>query len=411
MEKDKIPYFGFPGLGKEGKLAMISQFLGFGMDSYDMGLVIVLAPVLTHVFTAPTGSLAWQYVTILLTYSITMAARPFGSAFFGHYADKFGRRRIFLMTMAGVGIVTAITAFLPTYAEIGVWAWVLFAILRFVMGFMFGGEYAVGHTFTMELCPKDIRGRVGGVIQAGFPFGYMLASLVFSGFSSVLSKEAMISVGWRYVFLTGLIPVFVALAVRRMLPESPMFEHAKEKGELEKHPFLSLFKPPALWTFLIILFFMSGLFIRDYTVYSYIPDILTLKGKGFDYTTYGLIYAFSLFITVLGYIWYGWLSDYIGRRKLTIWYNIYILIIGIPAYHFLYTSTLAHSVGLALIATIITCSLKFTWGMLPAWLAENFPTKRRSSGVGFGYSGGIFVGAWYRYIHMVGPLYSTNSSD
>ncbi|MGB9809913.1 MAG: MFS transporter, partial [Caldanaerobacter sp.] len=161
------------------------------------------------------------------------------------------------------------------------------------------------------------------------------------------------------------------------------------------HPFLSLFKPPALWTFLIILVFMSGLFIRDYTVYSYIPDILTLKGHGFDYATYGLIYGISLFITVLGYWFYGWLSDYVGRRALTIWYNIYILIIGIPAYWFLYTSALARSVGLALIATIILCSLKFTWGMLPAWLAENFPTKRRSSGVGFGYSGGVFVGAWY----------------
>jgi MFS family permease len=395
-KKERIPLIGLPGMTREGKLAMISQFLGFGMDAYDMGLVIILAPVLTHVFVPPSkAGLAWQYVMILLTYSITMAARPFGSAFFGHYADKFGRRRIFLITMAGVGIVTGVTAFLPTYAEIGIWAWVLFALMRFLMGFIFGGEYAVGHTFTMELCPKDIRGRVGGIIQSGFPFGYMLNAFVFAAFSAVMSEEAMIAVGWRYVFLTGLIPVFIALVIRRMLPESPMYKLAKERGELEKHPFLSLFKPPALWTFLIILVFMSGLFIRDYTVYSYIPDILTLKGHGFDYTTYSLIYGFSLFITVLGYIFYGWLSDYTGRRKLTILWNIYILIIGIPAYYLLYIAALSHIIGLALLATIIVCSLKFTWGMLPAWLAENFPTKRRSSGVGFGYSGGVFVGAWY----------------
>jgi len=395
MEKKRIPLVGFPGMTKEGKLAMISQFLGFGMDAYDLELVIVLAPVLTHVFASPTQGLAWQYVTILLTYSITMAARPFGSAFFGHYADKFGRRRIFLITMAGVGIAAGLIAALPTYAEAGVWAWVLLAIIMFAMGFMFGGEYAVGHTFTMELCPKDIRGRVSGIIQSGFQFGYMLACLVFAAFSAVMGQEAMISVGWRYVFLTGLAPVFVALVVGKILPESPLYEHAKEKGELEKNPFFSLFKPPALWTFLIILVFMSGGFIRFYTISAYIPDILTLKGRGFDYTTYGLIYGFSSFIAVLVSWFGGWLSDYIGRKMLVVWSAIYNLIIGIPAYYFLYTSSLTRSIDLALIATIIICSLNLQGGMLPAWLAESFPTKRRSSGVGFGYSAGVFIGAWY----------------
>jgi len=405
MEKRKIPLTGFPGLTKDAKIAMVSQFLGFGMDAYDLALVVTLAPVLSHVFVTPTGSAAWQYLVILLTYSITMFVRPLGAAIFGHYADRIGRRRIFLITMAGVGVVTGATAFLPTYAEVGVWAWVLFATMRLIMGIFMGGETAAGHTFTMELAPKDIRGRVAGIIQSGYPFGYMLSTLVFAAFSSVMSKEAMISVGWRYVFLTGLAPVAVALAVRLFLPESPLFKQVKEKGELEKHPFLSLFKPPIVWGFLTLLILMTGLILTDYTIYSYIPYLLTLQGRGFDYTTYALIYAFSLAVTVFGYWFYGWITDFVGRRRFTILWSIYVIIASFPALYLLYTSAIAHSIVLALIATTITCSLKFTWGMIPAWLAENFPTKRRASGVGFGYTGGMLLGSWYSvyiwWIHCI----------
>ncbi len=94
-------------------MAMTSQFLGFMLDAYDMAMVIVMAPILGKIFTSPKGSLLWQYLAVVLGYSITMAARPVGSAFFGGYADKIGRRFLLIFTIGGVGVMSVLSAFLP----------------------------------------------------------------------------------------------------------------------------------------------------------------------------------------------------------------------------------------------------------------------------------------------------------
>ena len=145
-------------LSRETKQAMMSQFLGFGLDAYDMAMVLIMAPILVKIFASSKGSAAWQYITIVFTYSITMAARPVGAAIFGHFADKVGRKRLLILTIGGVGVMSFVAAFLPTYAQLGVWAYVLFCVLRFLMGCFFGGEYAVGHTFAIEHAPDGRRG-------------------------------------------------------------------------------------------------------------------------------------------------------------------------------------------------------------------------------------------------------------
>ena len=139
----------------DSKRAMWSQFLGFGMDAYDMAMVIVMAPVLSKIFASPKHSEAWQFLTIALLYAVTMAARPVGAAFFGHRADKIGRRFLLIVTIAGVGVMSVICAVIPSPAMIGLpLAYTIFMLVRFVMGCFFGGEYAVGHTFAIEHAPE-----------------------------------------------------------------------------------------------------------------------------------------------------------------------------------------------------------------------------------------------------------------
>lgn len=383
------------GLSRDTKMAMYSQFIGFMLDAYDMALVLVMAPILVNVFSPGKGSEGWQYITIVLTYSITMASRPVGSAIFGHYADRIGRQLLLVVTIGGVGVMSFIAAFLPSHATAGVWAYVMFCLLRFGMGCFFGGEYAVGHTFAIEHAPAEKRGAIGGFIQSGFPAGYVLATLVFAFISSVTGKEGMLTYGWRIVFLTGVLPVFLAVYIRRRLPESPEFEKAKEKGEIEMTPFLNLFKPPALWNFLQVFLFMSGLFLTDYSVYGFLPNLLTLGGRGFDMTTYSLIYGFALFMAFLGYNLYGRLSDTFGRRSLTMWYCVFLVVFGIPTYYVLYNAALARNIFLAVAGTTMAAMLKLAWGIVPAYLAERFPTSRRAVGVGLGYSSGALLGAWF----------------
>ena len=157
----------------------------------------------------------------------------------------------------------------------------------------------------------------------------------------------------------------------------------------------SMFKPPALWNFLQVFFFMTGLFLTDYSVYGFLPKILTLDGRGFDTTTYSLIYGFALFMAFLGYIFYGWLSDYTGRRRLTLNYCIFLIIFGVPSYYVLYNAAIARNVGMAILGATMAAMLKLGWGIVPAYLSERFPTKRRAVGVGFGYSSGALLGAWF----------------
>jgi MFS family permease len=382
-------------LSKATKQAMVSQFLGFGLDAYDMAMVVVMAPILGKLFISPGGSAAWQYTKVLLLYSITMAARPVGSAFFGHYADKIGRKNLLIFTIAGVGVMSVVAGFLPTYAQAGAWAYLLFSILRFLMGCFFGGEYAVGHTFSIEFAPRDQRGRIAGFVQSGFPLGYVFAALVVAAISATIGDAAMLTYGWRIAFITGVVPVLLALWIRATLTESPEFVKAKAKGSLDKAPFFSLFRPPQLWAFLQVFVFMCGLFLTDYSVYGYLPSILTLNGRGFNTTTYSLIYGFALFLSFLGYNFYGWLSDKTGRKKLTLWYCVFLVVFAIPVYYVLYNAALARNIGMAIVGCIMAGMLKLAWGMLPAYLCERFPTKTRATGVGFGYSSGALIGAWF----------------
>ena len=382
-------------LSKDTRMAMGSQFLGFMLDAYDMAIVLVMAPILVKIFSSPTGSEAWRYITIVLTYSITMAARPFGSAFFGHYADRIGRRLLLIQTIGGVGLMSLMSAFLPTYDQIGLWAYILFCVLRFLMGFFFGGEYAVGHTFAIEHAPQKRRGAIGGFIQSGFPLGYVFASLVVALFSSILGSKAMLDYGWRIVFASGVLPVLLALYIRKLLPESPEFECTRKEGHIEKAPVVGLFKPPALWDFVQVFFFMTGLFLADYSVYGFLPNILTLGGRGFDITTYSLIYGFALFMAFLGYNFYGWLSDITGRKRLTQYYCVFLILFGVPVYYVLYNAAIARNIKLALLGTTMAAMLKLAWGIVPAYLSERFPTKRRATGVGLGYSSGALLGAWF----------------
>jgi MFS transporter, MHS family, proline/betaine transporter len=378
-------------LSKATKMAMISQFLGFMLDAYDMALVLIMAPLFTKLFAPPSGSAAWQYISIVFLYSITMAARPVGSAIFGHYADKIGRRLLLVVTIAGVGVMSLLSAFLPTQASAGVWAYVIFSILRFILGCFFGGEYAVGHTFAIEHAPRERRGTIGGFIQSGFPLGYVFASFVFAAFSWFLTPEEMLQYGWRIVLATGIMPVFLAIYIRRHLPESPEFEKAKAMGQIDKAPFLSLFKPPALWSFLQVFVFMTGLFLTDYAVYGFLPKILSGEGK-FDTSTYAVIYGFALFCAFIGYNVYGWLSDYVGRKRLTQYYSVFLVVLGVPTFYVLHQAATAKNIALAIAGATMAAMLKLAWGILPAYLSERFPTKHRSVGVGFGYSSGALIG-------------------
>ena len=402
-------------LSKDAKTAMISQYFGHFLDAYDLALLLVMAPILVHIFASPKGSAAWQYVSVVLTYSITLAVRPVGAIVFGRYGDKIGRRRLLVLTIAGVGLMSGICGILPTFSKAGAWSYILFCAVRFFMGIMFGGEIAVGHTFAIEHAPRRRRGMIGGFIQSGFPMGYVVSALAFALLSSLLSKQEMLQYGWRIMFFSGIIPVVFAIYIRLKLAESPEFEKTKAKGDLDKTPFLSLFKPPALWTFLQVFLLMTGLFLSEYSVLGFIPGILTLSGRGFGPAASSLIYGFMMLMGATGIFLYGTLSDFIGRRRQSLYYCVIMVVLAIPAYHIVYHAALARNIAAAIGGTLVVALIKLMWGMLPSYLSERFPTKRRAVGVGLGFSSGTLIGAWFSayawWVHGIPFVRSIEGGD
>ncbi len=379
-------------MSKDAKRAMFGQFIGFGLDTYDMATLIVMAPLLTKVFALHDASVAWKYLQIVFLFSISMAARPLGSAFFGHYADKIGRRRLLLITIAGVGAMSLMSALTPTghmiRSEV---SYIIFGIIRLFMGIFFGGECACGHAFAIEHAPRKRRGFVSGFVQSGFSIGFALASIVVMIFSLWLGEKAMEDYGWRFVFATGVLPVLFALWVRSSLVESPEFERIKNAGAVAKTPFLTLFKPPTLWVFLQVSVLMTGFFLTNYAIYQYLPSILKGPDK-FSMVDYTIIYGTALFVSAVGYVLFGWLTDIFGRKKLTQLSFVIVAFCGIPLYKLLMYSAATRNFTLAILAGVAAGMFKINWAVVPAYLSERFSTQNRSSGVGFGYSVGALVG-------------------
>lgn len=150
--------------------------------------MLVLAPVIGYF--EPKGLSSATTTTIYyFTIAATLIGRPCGAIVFGHWADRIGRRRTTMVSIAGFGILTGLIAFIPSDAAIGIWSWVLLIALRFIDGVFMGGEYTSNNTLALEMVPNDRRGFVGGPIQGAYPLGFASVSLVTSIMLSLTTKD------------------------------------------------------------------------------------------------------------------------------------------------------------------------------------------------------------------------------
>ncbi|WP_069806652.1 MFS transporter [Vulcanisaeta thermophila] len=376
---------------RQGAMALLGQTIGFFLDAYDLMFVTAMTPILAKVLLPPKLPAWLAYFITLYGYVFTLIARPLGSALFGNYADIIGRRNVLMITLLGAGVLSALTAAIPTYAQVGIMAYIIFSILRFIEGIFIGGEYAAGHPFVLEQVPIKWRGFAGGVDQSGFAFGVAMGGAVVTWFTLWLGPEKMLLYGWRYVFLTGLAPAIVGLIIRYTLPESPIFQEVKEQGKLERVPFFSLFNTKErVLTFLQVMLVMTGMFYCSWSMFNYFVGILTETGlpgatASFFYAIAGLVDAISLWFA-------GLMSDFIGRRLAIIVAGIGSAIMALPSFYILHLgASLRSSLLLWLGTFLVGWFTNWIWGVEPAYLAERFATVRRGSGVGFGYSSGIFL--------------------
>src|SRR6202047_306806 len=209
--------------------AVIASVLGFSLDLFDLFILLYVAPVVGALFfpsSLPTLSLAAVYAS----FAVTLLMRPVGSAIFGHYADVHGRKNAMFVAIVGVGISTAAFGLLPTIAQAGFIAPVLFLILRLVQGVFVGGVVASTHTIGTEWAAPNRRGAMSGLVGGGGAgIGALLASVVFLVMSSIFPGEAFAVWGWRCMFFAGLLSSLLGWFIFNNLEESPFFKEQQKR--------------------------------------------------------------------------------------------------------------------------------------------------------------------------------------
>ena len=379
------------------KRAVFAGCIGFAVDFFDIYLpVLALAPVIGYF--EPKGISAAASTTIyFFTFAATLFGRPCGAVIFGHYADKMGRRRTTMISIAGFGVFTALIACLPGYASIGIWSLVLLILLRFVDGVFMGGEYTSNNTLALEMVPKARRGFVGGILQGAFPIGFALVSAVTSFLLAVTTTQQYLQWGWRVAFLFGGVMAFAFLMFYRTVPESPVWMESKKSEAPLKEVCSGIHGRSLLQVFVM----MVGFWFAS-QVASILPGILIQHlhvpaGLTSDIFLGGSILLF------FGFVGCGMIGQMIGRRRAIVIFGLTTLIGGSGLYYLLVSNGLA---GASTTETVIVTMAFYLlvvspWGIVTTYISERFPTHIRASGYGIGYSAAVVIPA-FAGIYLLG---------
>lgn len=375
------------------KRVVFATIIGTTIEWYDFFTYAILTPIaLAPLFFAEVGGPnagIWAFATIGLSFLF----RPFGAFLAGHFGDKFGRRRVLVITLFGMGIATALIGVLPTYATVGILAPILLILLRIVQGISAGGEWGGAVLMAVEHAPKHKRGIFGASPQMGVPLGLILASIMIAVVSNI-SGEQWLEWGWRIPFLFSIILVFVGWWIRRSVDESPVFAEIAERAAQTKMPLVQLFKKHWLLVILLALVFVANNAAGYMTTGGFLQGMTSkpiAEGGQYGYSRESVMWAVVcgaviwLIFTFVG----GWLSDRIGRRKTYIIGWVFLFVGVLTLFPLIQLGTWESFAGALMVMSV---GLGMTYGQQAAFYAEAYPASIRFSGVSIAYAIGAILG-------------------
>ncbi len=295
---------------------ILASSLGTVFEWYDFYLYGLLATIISAQFFSGVNETT-GFIFALAAFAAGFAVRPFGALVFGRIGDLVGRKNTFLVTMGLMGLSTFLVGVLPGYASIGVAAPVLLVLLRLVQGLALGGEYGGAATYVAEHAPEGKRGLFTSFIQTTATLGLFAALGVVIIIRSLIGEEAFADWGWRLPFLISVILLGVSLWIRLQLEESPVFQQMKAEGTTSKAPLTEAFGHWANLKWVVIALFgaVAGQAVVWYSGQFYALFFLekTLKVDG---ATANIMIAIALALGTPFFIFFGWLSDKIGRKPI-----------------------------------------------------------------------------------------------
>ncbi|WP_314373683.1 MFS transporter [Sphingomonas paucimobilis] len=298
------------------KLVIGASSLGTVFEWYDFYLYGLLATYISRHFFSGVNETT-GFILALGAFAAGFAVRPFGAIVFGRIGDMVGRKNTFLVTMGIMGLSTFAVGLLPSYSTIGVAAPIILVLLRILQGLALGGEYGGAATYVAEHAPAGRRGLYTSFIQTTATMGLFAALLVVIGFRTALGEDFFGDLGWRLPFLVSIILLGVSLWIRLQLSESPVFQKMKDEGTVSKAPLTEAF---GRWSNLkIVLIALFGAAMGQgvvwYTGQFYALFFLEKMLK-VDGATTNVLMAVALLFGTPFFVFFGWLSDRIGRKSI-----------------------------------------------------------------------------------------------
>lgn len=365
--------------------AILVSSIGGGLEIYDFTIYVFFAPILASLFFPPENNLL-ALLNTFAVFAVGYFSRPLGAIVFGHYGDKFGRKKGMLIAIAVMALSTVFIGLLPTYVTIGIAAPILLVVFRFFQGFAVGGDLPGAITFVAEYAEDRKRGFACSLVYCAVNLGLLLASAVVALLTSLLSHQQLMLWGWRVAFFLGLIIGVAGFYLRNKVAETPYFNRLEQTQDIIKAPLIHLFRIHSrevlqgvglVWLFAVII---AQIFLFMPT---YLHTITHIELNSALIINSVNILVFSLCTPLVGYV-----SDKMGRRPVILIVSLLFLLLTYP----LYTMLLSKNFIIELIALFTFAVLAAgIIGTVPSALSEMFSTHVRYSGVAISYNIGIAI--------------------
>jgi MHS family proline/betaine transporter-like MFS transporter len=383
--------------------AVTASLLGWALDLFDLFMLLYVAPVIGKLFF-PSEHAMLSLAAVYASFAVTLLMRPLGSALFGSYADRKGRKGAMVVAVMGVGIATAAFGLLPTVAQAGLLAPVLFLILRLIQGIFVGGVVASTHTIGTESVAPKYRGAVSGLIGgSGAGLGALMASITYLAMSAIFPGESFNEWGWRCMFFTGIISSVLGIFIFSRLEESPLWQQlaaqkAAKAAEARRtaavdtsvSPVRMVFSPPHRNVLLVNLLITIGGGSAYYLTSGYLPTVLKVVTQTPNHVAAGILMLGSLSV-VIAAVLAGHLSSVIGRKRTFILTALVQLIAG-PWLYTQLPSAATDTGALALYVMLLSAVGCIGFAPVLIFLNERFPTSIRATGTGLSWNIGFAIG-------------------
>jgi MFS family permease len=381
---------------RDFRRVIVAASVGNVIEWYDFYIFGSLAAVLSVKFFEQSNPVAALLSTIAL-FTAGFLIRPLGAFLFGWMGDRVGRKYTFLVTLSGMGLGTGAIGLIPTYQSIGLAAAFLLFGLRMIQGLCLGGEYGGAITYVAEHVPDESRGYYTGWLQTSPTLGIVVSLAVIIATRTYFGNQVFDEWAWRVPFLVSFLLVAIAIYIRLQLQETPIFQEIKAKGQMTRNPWREAFLSSNIKYILIATVVLIGQGVVWYSGQFWALYFLQQVSK-VDSLTSSYIVGAALLIATPSLIFFGWLSDQIGRKPVILGGMLFAAITYYPLYVWLGTVTQPGNINYPIaifIIFILVCYVGMVYGPVGAFLAEYFPGRIRYTSVsvpyhiGNGWGGGL----------------------